>query len=91
MSDDVFISMLIEESTFLQSVALGDLTFLAQYNRTENFLWGQRKRDLMLKWHYLIHLGLVATTHQSYLPLMSRTDSVGYFNLVMMMVKVYIY
>lgn len=43
----------------------------------------------MLRWHYLIRLGLVAITHQSYLPHTSKTDSVGYSNIVTMMLKVY--
>jgi hypothetical protein len=44
--------------------------------------WAQRKRDWTLKWRCLTHLGLVVTTHQSFLLLTSEIDLVGYSNLL---------
>jgi len=37
-------------------------------------LWDQRKRDWTLRQACLIHLVLVATILQSFLPLLSETD-----------------
>lgn len=50
--------------------------------RTQMCWWAQRKRDWTLKWRCLIRLGLVVTTHQSFLLLTSELDLAGYSNLV---------
>lgn len=35
--------------------------------RTQLFWWGPRRRDWTSRWHFLIHLALVATTRPSFL------------------------
>lgn len=47
--------------------------YVFQWNRIQINLWVPKRNDWISRWHYLIHLDLVATTHQSYLLLTSRS------------------